>query len=330
MSIKILTNHPGQIASPSWRTHATYIPVEGPDVWSAIRNALRLMSGRKKHDCVVLGAGKSDLIYAVLQTVLPFRRRPTILIDCLWYERRNRYVQGAKKVLMKVVDITVDKYCVWATREIDAYSQCFGLPRQKFVFVPYHTTLADEPLEVRDGGYLFAGGDSGRDYQTLIEAMRGIPATLHIASMRPEAFDRLNPPPNVVVSRYSPTEYLRMMAGCSVNIVALAGGLLHSAGQQTFLNSMWMGKPTIVTDPDGACDYINDGVDGILVKPGDVQALHSAILNLLSNRGHVETIGANARQRLSTGYSTEDHFRQIIAIAEELCGTRDVRVASVS
>ena len=320
MSIKILTNHPGRAASPSWREHATYVATEGDSLWSALIVAMRLFVQRANYDCVVLGAGKSDLLYGLFQTLFPFRRRPTVLIDCLWYERQNRYVQSGKKALMKAVDRSVDRYCVWASREIEAYSQCFGLPAHKFVFVPYHTTLPDEAIDVRDGGYLFAGGDSGRDYETLINAMRGVPATLHIASMKPESFDRLNPPPNVVVRRYSSADYLKMMAGCSVNIVALAPGLLHSAGQQTFLNSMSMGKPTIVTDPAGASDYIEDGVDGLLVEPGDPEALRSAILKLLSDPELAQRVGANALGKAGSGYSTEDHFKHIIAVVEGLLG----------
>jgi glycosyltransferase involved in cell wall biosynthesis len=113
-----------------------------------------------------------------------------------------------------------------------------------------------------------------------------------------------------------------MMAASSINIVPLAGGLLHSGGQQTFLNSMWMGKPTIVTDPGGACDYIEDGVDGILVEPGDVRGLREALLRLTSNPAAAAEMGARARQKVLSGYSTEDHFRRIISLAHELVSAR--------
>jgi glycosyltransferase involved in cell wall biosynthesis len=112
------------------------------------------------------------------------------------------------------------------------------------------------------------------------------------------------------------------MAGCAINIVPMAGGLLHSGGQQTFLNSMWMGKPTIVTDPEGACDYIEDGVDGVLVPAGDAPALRAAILELLDHPELASQIGERARLKARSGHSTDDHFRRILELASQLTEPR--------
>lgn len=69
------------------------------------------------------------------------------------------------------------------------------------------------------------------------------------------------------------------MAESGINVVALKKGLLRSAGHQTFLNAMTTGKAVIVTDPKRARDFIEYGVDGVLVPPGDPVALRAAILN---------------------------------------------------
>ena len=45
-------------------------------------------------------------------------------------------------------------------------------------------------------------------------------------------------------------------------MIAMQGGLLHSGGQQTCLNAMFMGKPTIAVGRKWAIDLIEDGVDG--------------------------------------------------------------------
>ena len=81
---------------------------------------------------------------------------------------------------------------------------------------------------------------------------------------------------------------------------------------------MWMGKPTIVTDPAGACDYIESGVDGLLVEPGNPQALREGILSLLSDPAAASEMGERARRKVISGYSTEDHFRKIIDLAADL------------
>jgi hypothetical protein len=315
--VKILTNHPGRVASPSWRNVTTYYKA-APGFLPAVRVALTLYWQQRHHDCVVLGGGTSDLLFALLQSVLPIWRKPTMMVDCLWYAHPNAFMRRLKGLLMRFADRSVDRYCVWATREVEAYSTAFGLPRRKFVFVPYHTTLDGHPLATTDGGYLFSGGNWARDYPTLIEAVTDLPVTLHIACTRPELFNGLPIPANVVIQGYSHAEYLRMMAGCTINIVALAPDLLHSGGQQTFLNSMWLGKATIVTDPEGACDYIEDGVDGVLVAAGKVAPLRDAIASLLANPERTSEMGQKAEVKVRSGYSTDDHFRKIIALASEL------------
>jgi glycosyltransferase involved in cell wall biosynthesis len=315
--IRILTNHPGRVASPSWRRVATYLKAGGT-LWSDISVAASLLARRRSHDCVVLGAGRSDLIYAMVQSLLPLKRKPTVMVDCLWYEGDTWLAHTVRRGLKKLADKSIDKYCVWASRETADYARAFGLPERKFVFVPYHTTLEGLDVRLRDEGYLFAGGNFARDYPTLIDAVRDLPVTLHIASNRPELFTNIDIPSNVIVKGYSHLDYLNMMAGCAINIVPLAAGLLHSGGQQTFLNSMWMGKPTIVTDPAGARDYIQHGVDGMLVPPGDSAALRQAITVLLGDARRAREMGERARAKVVSGYSTEDHFRRVIALAADV------------
>jgi glycosyltransferase involved in cell wall biosynthesis len=244
------------------------------------------------------------------------------MIDCLWSKDPNVLRQIFKKSVLKVVNRSVDRYVVWASREIKAFSQTFGLPEEKFVFVPYHTTFAERPdIETYDGDYIFSGGNSNRDYDTLVQAVKDLPVKLFIASTSPNVSSSTTIPENVEIRGCSHKEYSTKMAGCRINVVALQPGELRSAGQQTFLNSMWLGKPTIVTDPEGAVDYINHGEDGLLVCPKDPVALREAIQFLLNNPEKMRKIGIKAAQR-ARKYSTEEHFKEIVSIVHEVVDER--------
>jgi len=60
------------------------------------------------------------------------------------------------------------------------------------------------------------------------------------------------------------------------------------------LEAMALGKPVIATCVGGPSDFINDGVDGFLINPRDVDRL-SRLLDLLSaNPDLRDTIGENA------------------------------------
>ena len=90
---------------------------------------------------------------------------------------------------------SVARFVVWASHEVEDYARAFGLPKEKLEYVPFHTTLHDYAYEVRDDGYLFAGGNFDRDYRTLIEAVRDLPLPVWIATTRPEQLAGVSLPP---------------------------------------------------------------------------------------------------------------------------------------
>lgn len=318
-SFKILTNHWGQKASPTWKSVTSYLPPQGNDVLSALKLAMRLYFRRLNVSCVVLGAGRSDFLFALMQSMLPFKKTPCIMIDCLWHKAPNKSRHLFNKLIRKIINKSVDRFVVWSSRECEAFSQIFSLTREKFVFVPYHSTLDSLNILPVEGDYVFSGGNFGRDYDTLIESVIGLPVKVYIASTRPELFSHISIPENVDVRGYSHEEYMKKMAGCRVNVVSLDASLLHSGGQQTFLNSMWLGKPTIVNDPEGAIDYIRDGEDGLLVKAKDPVALREAIIWVLNNPEKAQEIGKKAMEK-AKHYSTEEHFKRIVSVVNEVLG----------
>jgi glycosyltransferase involved in cell wall biosynthesis len=66
------------------------------------------------------------------------------------------------------------------------------------------------------------------------------------------------------------------------------------------------GLPQITTREAG--DVVNDGVEGILVRPGDVGELATAILELYRHPEMVERMSVAARRRVVENF-TWDHFR---------------------
>lgn len=309
--LKILTNHGGQLASPTWREVTTFLAPNGDDLWSSLKLAVSLYCKRSKFDCVVLGGGPSDYIFALLQTLLPFRTVPCVKVDCLWTKSPNRFRFLFHRTILKITSKSVDRFIVWAKQDIEAFSRTFQIPQEKFTFIPYHTTLDSVDLEPYSGDYIFSGGNEGRDYETLLLAVQGLPLKVLIASTRPELFSHMTVPENVEIRGFSHKDYLSKMAGCLMNVVSLENGGLRTGGQQTYLNSMWLGKPTIVNDPSGACDYIEHMQDGFLVGSKDPDALKEAINFLLSRADIMNEMAMRAAQKAKR-YSTEEHFRKII------------------
>ena len=75
------------------------------------------------------------------------------------------------------------------------------------------------------------------------------------------------------------------------------------------------GLPQITTREAG--DVVNDGIEGIIVPPADVDVLASAIQHLYDHPELVERMGAAARKRVVENF-TWDHFRARLLDAYEL------------
>ena len=60
---------------------------------------------------------------------------------------------------------------------------------------------------------------------------------------------------------------------------------------------MAAGRPVVASAVGGLKDLVVDGETGLLVPPGDVQALREALRRLLDDRGLRERLGQAARER---------------------------------
>ena len=57
----------------------------------------------------------------------------------------------------------------------------------------------------------------------------------------------------------------------------------RSSGQTTYINAMARAKAIVVTDAPGVRDYIQDSETGLIVAPGDPDAMAQAVGRLLGD-----------------------------------------------
>lgn len=80
-----------------------------------------------------------------------------------------------------------------------------------------------------------------------------------------------------------------------------------------------MGLPSIVTDINGSREIIKDGVNGIIIEPQNVKALHNAMKAFLENKDLTERLASRARELIATRFEQgyvrkclKDFYREII------------------
>jgi glycosyltransferase involved in cell wall biosynthesis len=79
-------------------------------------------------------------------------------------------------------------------------------------------------------------------------------------------------------------------------------------------------KPFIGGRTGGIEEFIEDGVDGLLVEPGNVDDLYNKIVYLLNNTELQKKLGENLFQKVSKLNSPNEYCNELIKIYEDLVG----------
>ncbi len=217
------------------------------------------------------------------------------------------------RVLVRLADSPRVTWCVLSTGEIEGFSRTWGVPRDRVVFTAFSHTLF-EPTDLSgavDEGFVFSGGNSLRDYPLLVEAADGLDVDVVLATgWRPG-----RPLERLTTGQVSHGEFLDLLRRCRVLVLPIAPST-RSAGQQTYLNAMALGKVVIVTDRLGVRDHVEDGVTGVVVAP-TVHALRAALVHVLdpANQAHYAEMGAAARERVLSAFTPDDYRRELLEVA---------------
>jgi glycogen synthase len=70
------------------------------------------------------------------------------------------------------------------------------------------------------------------------------------------------------------------------------------------------GRPVVATRVGGIVDLVRDGENGLLVEPGDTEALADAIVLVLTDRALAERLAAGARPSAEPWLATPDQYAE--------------------
>lgn len=93
---------------------------------------------------------------------------------------------------------------------------------------------------------------------------------------------------------------------------------------------MACGLPYVAMDEGGPAEMIIPGVQGLLVRPNQPEAMAQAIVSILSQPGYADQLGKAARERCLSEYSAPKVTRRFLElyreVVEERAHTRKTRV----
>ena len=291
-----------------WENHGALV---------AARLIARRLFAKPPYRAILTTGNRTTLYYGLLcrmlfvdqqQVVaqLYLDRHPGLL--GLTHDRLLRWVlKGAHGVIVNSHD------------EMPTVEARFSVPESRMRYVPYHTTLTEPQNLGTDGGYLFAGGRNYRDYETLVEAVRGLDVPTVIVCGQDQLRD-IALPPHVTVHREIPwAKYIELLQGASFVVVPLSSDYVPS-GQVAILEAMGYGKPVITTRAAGTVDYVRDGVDGLLYELGDSAGLARRIERLATDAEERARLGDEAFEAVMDQFTFERHVAAKLAAIRDLAG----------
>ena len=84
------------------------------------------------------------------------------------------------------------------------------------------------------------------------------------------------------------------------------------------IEAMAQSVPVVVTNVGGMPELVREGIDGFVVKDGDIQQMTSAIAKLLESEELRKSCGASARQRISTDFCVDTSIEKTQSTYSEL------------
>lgn len=210
-----------------------------------------------------------------------------------------------------------DRIVCFTTAECESNARLLGLPADRFVFVPLASADMGNPVSA-DEPFVLALGHSGRDYRTLVDAVRGLDIPVTIVSLDGRWHEGLRLPVNVTVRHNVDfTETGRLLDTCAVKVIPLMDAE-YASGQTVLLSAMLRGKPIVVTDTVGTRDYVQDSVTALMAPPGDADALQVALQTLWRNQDLQERLGARAAEVAQEKHTFPRFAERLCALADEV------------
>jgi glycosyltransferase involved in cell wall biosynthesis len=94
---------------------------------------------------------------------------------------------------------------------------------------------------------------------------------------------------------------------------AVVPSLWFENAPMSVLETMAAGVPVIASRTGGIPEQVTDGLDGLLVAPGDIDGFAAAMLRLHDDEALAMRLGIEARRTAQTRFSPEAHVRGLVA-----------------
>lgn len=284
----------------------------GLPAWLPRRTTLaRVLAARQA--AALLGDGPSVLVThgprpAMYGALLSGRRFPRMRHLAFSFNY-TELPTGMTRRLMARAFRPVERFVVFSGMERRLYADHFDLPASRFDMV--HWGVRAPAVDCREppavhGDYICAIGSQGRDYRTLMLAMRRLPKLRLVVVATPENLLDIAIPANVTVNTNIPlAQAMNILAHSRCMVLPLQHNRVP-CGHVSVVSAMHLGRAVIASDSSGLDDYITPQATALTFHAGDDVALAAAISTLRDDPALALRLGLGG-QRFAREHCTEEN-----------------------
>lgn len=274
------------------------------------------------YDLVVAWEGKNGFPYAVLRSFMGQNAPPLIILAF-----NIRGVVSHFPGLVRFGLRSVSRVVVFTPAEVEQYQQLLSLAPEAISYCPHgwydpmrwydpDAGRMSETLDRREK-FILASGRSYRDYETLARAIAGTDVTVKVSG---RAFNLagLELPANMQMTGWLDYRELQNYIYHAQFYVVPLKPIAHAGGDSSLLHAMSFGKALVATRAPSTEAYIQHGVTGLLVEPGDVEGMRQAVLHLWQNPNEAARMGQAARRRFEENHTINHLAQRVYGIALEV------------
>lgn len=268
---------------------------------------------KEKYKNIIAWQQFYGLIYAFYCRLFHSKKYNKLVVMTFIYKKKDGMIGKIYYKFMKYIVQSkyIDKFVCFSKKECEDYSTIFNVPKEKFEFCTLGIEKINVEENVKNEKFILSCGRSNRDYEFLYETLKNTEYNVRILS---DECNLKNTKNITIYNNVFGEEFYKMLSESYLVVIPLVNENI-SSGQLVVLQAMQMGKPVIVINSITIADYIQDGINGIIIEK-DKDILLKKISELYKNTELYGKISLNEKKSSIEKFSVEALGKQISQIVK--------------
>jgi len=268
---------------------------------------------RKDYDIVMGWQQVGGLAYGFFKRISGSLYPKLVIMKFTYPTRKNPLIRQFRFSFVRFVLKSADALWCHSSREVETRRIMFDLPKSKVKTVPMVLTDISDyatamPISSSEGSYILSVGNE-RDYGLLSRVAEIIHYPFKIVC-QPYNVKNIAFPGHVeVIHAYGET-VMRLFQNARLVVIPIKDPT-RPGGEGVMLESFSFGKAVVITQTVTSVDYIENGRNGFLVDPGDIDGFAASIRYLLDNPRERKAMGRRNRRLFLSTFCAEAIVKKI-------------------